>query len=96
MLCLFFAGLVAIYFSEVTLGVITVLVVVTFYESLAFFAGYSLLNGNAAVHYFVLNCVKSFGSGFFTSFKTLFESLFNILEETGFMAATLISLTGLT
>jgi hypothetical protein len=96
MLCLFFAGLVAVYFSEVTLGVFTVLVVVTFYESFAFLAGYSFLNGYATVYNFVLNCVKSFGSGFFASFETLFESLLNILEETGFMAATLISLTGLT
>jgi hypothetical protein len=96
MLCLSFAGLVAAYFSEVTLGVITVLVVVTFYEGLAFLAGYSFLYGYAAVHYFVLNCVKSFGSGFFTSFETLVESLLHLLEETGLMGATLISMTRLT
>jgi len=87
---------VAVYFSEVTLGVITVLVVVAFYEGLAFLAGYSFLYSYAAVHYFVLNCVKSFGSGFFASLKTLFERLLHFLEETGFMAAALISLAGLT
>ncbi len=96
MLCLLFAGLVAVYFSEVTLGVIAILVIVAFYEGLAFLAGNSFLYGYAAVHNFVLNCVESLGADFFACFEALLERLLHFLEETGFMATALISLSGLT
>lgn len=73
---------------------ITVLVVVTFYEGFAFFAGYAFFNSCACIHNFVLNCIVSFGSNFFAGFKALFKRLFYFVEKaTTIMSMALIGLT---
>ena len=72
-----------------TFNVFTVLVIVTFYEGLVFFATHGFFNRSAGIHYLVLNCIVSFGSNFFTSFEALLERGFHFAEETGFVLTAL-------
>lgn len=72
-----------------------ILGVVTFYEGFVFGAANAFFNSGAGIHDFILNCIVSFGADFFTSLKTLLETLFDFLEEAVFVSA-LIGLRCLT
>jgi hypothetical protein len=89
-------------FAEVPLGVAAILVVVALHEGLVFLAGDGFLGGNTRIDHFILDGVKSLGSGLLALFVSFFEGFFDLFAETflGFVAlaalAALAALSALT